>query len=432
MFSNGKLKQELLQYKEQNQHFSALLRAIRAHVAVIEFTPDGEVLNVNEDFLKVVGYTLEQVKGKHHQMFCEPGLVASPEYQTFWQRLRAGEHQQGTFPRITHDGRKIWLQATYFPVQDETGRVLKILKIASDITEKQHQLIRQQAVLTALDRSMAVIEFKVDGTVLSANDNFLSLMGYHLEQVVGQHHRLFCDEDFYRDHPHFWQELAACEHKSGRFKRVNASGEEIWLEATYNPILDEQGRVERVVKFASDITRRVLQSRRNQQASEQACEIAVKTSNIVEQGSNTLQTSVHLSTRVSQDLEQAMGIISRLNEQARNIEDIVATISSVADQTNLLALNAAIEAARAGEQGRGFAVVADEVRQLAGRTSRATAEIAQVVQQNRELTAQVSEAILEVSGVAEQGKQQAQEVESFMHEIHQGALAVQQTVAVLS
>ncbi|MCT7654930.1 PAS domain S-box protein [Oceanimonas sp. NS1] len=191
MFSNGKLKQELLQYKEQNQHFSALLRAIRAHVAVIEFTPDGEVLNVNEDFLKVVGYTLEQVKGKHHQMFCEPGLVASPEYQTFWQRLRAGEHQQGTFPRITHDGRKIWLQATYFPVQDETGRVLKILKIASDITEKQHQLIRQQAVLTALDRSMAVIEFKVDGTVLSANDNFLSLMGYHLEQVVGQHHRLF-------------------------------------------------------------------------------------------------------------------------------------------------------------------------------------------------------------------------------------------------
>lgn len=432
MFTSTKLKRELLQSLEQNQQLLALQRAIRMHVAVIEFTPEGEVLDANEDFLQVVGYLLEEVKGKHHRMFCEAALVESSGYRTFWQRLREGKHQEGTFLRITRDGRKVWLQATYFPVQDESGQVLKILKIASDITEKQYQLNRQQAVLAALDRSMAVIEFSMDGTVLTANDNFLSLMGYRLQQIVNQHHRLFCDDDFYREYPNFWQELSACEHKSGRFRRLDANGQEIWLEATYNPILDELGRVERVVKFASDITQRVQQSRRNQLASEQACDIAVKTSHIVEQGNTTLQASVHLSTRVSKDLEQAMEIINQLNEQARNIEDIVATISSVAEQTNLLALNAAIEAARAGEMGRGFAVVADEVRQLAGRTSKATTEIGQVVQQNRELTAKVSAAIVDVTGVAEQGKQQAQKVETFMHEIHEGAVAVQKTVTVLS
>ncbi|MFP2770121.1 methyl-accepting chemotaxis protein [Oceanisphaera sp. KMM 10153] len=432
MFTSTKLKRELLQSQEQNQQLLTLQRAIREHVAVIEFTPEGEILDANEDFLQAVGYSLEEVKGKHHRMFCEAELVESSGYRIFWQRLREGEHQEGTFLRVTRDGRKVWLQATYFPVQDESGRVLKILKIASDITEKQHQLNRQQAVLAALDRSMAVIEFSMDGTVLTANENFLSLMGYRLQQVVDQHHRLFCDDDFYREHPDFWEELSACEHKSGRFRRLDANGQEIWLEATYNPILDELGRVERVVKFASNITRRVQQSRRNQLASEQACDIAVKTSQIVEQGNTTLQASVHLSTRVSKDLEQAMEVINQLNEQARNIEDIVATISSVAEQTNLLALNAAIEAARAGEMGRGFAVVADEVRQLAGRTSKATTEIGQVVQQNRELTAKVSAAIIDVTGVAEQGKQQAQKVETFMHEIHEGAVAVQQTMAVLS
>lgn len=432
MFNSGRLKQELLACKTQYEQLNQIQLALREHVAVIEFSPAGEVMDANEEFLLVVGYSLEQVKGRHHRIFCDKQLAGSREYEQFWERLRRGEHQEGSFPRLTAQGKQIWLQAIYFPVKSPDGRVEKILKIASDITENQNQLQRQRSVLAALDRSMAVIEFSVDGTVLTANDNFLSLLGYRLDQVVGQHHRMFCDDDFYREHPGFWQELAACEHKSGRFRRVNASGQEVWLEATYNPILDEQGRVERVVKFASDITRRVQQSRRNQQASERACEIAVRTSHIVEQGNNTLQTSVHLSTRVSQELEQAMGIINQLNEQARNIEEIVATISSVAERTNLLALNAAIEAARAGEQGRGFAVVADEVRQLAARTSQATTEIAQVVEQNRQMTAKASQAILEVTGVAEQGKQQAHEVETFMHEIHEGALAVQKTVSVLS
>ncbi|MBO1519310.1 methyl-accepting chemotaxis protein [Oceanisphaera pacifica] len=432
MLGTSKLKRELSHYRQQYEQAHAVQQAIRSHMAVIEFTPQGEILDANNRFLTVVGYTLDDIVGAHHRIFCSQALSETAEYAQFWQQLRQGESQRGTFARFNRHGDIIWLEATYFPVLNEQGEVVRILKIASDITEKQHQLAAQQAVLSALHLSMAVIEFAVDGTILTANENFLNVMGYRLEQLVGQHHRIFCDSEFYQQQPNFWQDLAKGEHKSGRFKRVDAQGNDIWLEATYNPIFDGAGQVHRVVKFASDISERVRQSRKNQQASEQACDIAVQTSHTVEQGNNSLLASVNTSIQVSNDLDQTMLVVNQLNEQSRNIEEIVGTISSVAERTNLLALNAAIEAARAGEQGRGFAVVADEVRQLAGRTSEATNEISQVVQQNRELTEQVSKAIVNVTQVAEQGKQQVLDVEAVMGEIHQGALAVQETVAGLS
>lgn len=432
MLGTQKLKEALVHCQQQHQQAEAMLQAIRSHMAVIEFTPQGDILDANSRFLNVVGYSLGEVVGAHHRIFCSVEFGNTAEYSTFWQQLRQGQSQRGTFARLNKQGDTIWLEATYFPVLDELGEVVKILKIASDITEKQHQFAAQQAVLSALHLSMAVIEFAVDGSILTANENFLHTIGYRLEQLEGQHHRIFCDDAFYQEYPHFWQDLATGVHKSGRFKRINAQGDDIWLEATYNPILDEEGKVHRVVKFASDISARVRQSRKNQQASEQACKIAIQTSHIVEQGNSSLLASVNTSVQVSKDLDHTMEVVNRLNEQSRHIEDIVGTISSVAERTNLLALNAAIEAARAGELGRGFAVVADEVRQLAARTSTATNEIRQVVQQNRELTEQVSKAIIDVTQVAEQGKQQVLDVEAIMGEIHQGALAVQETVSGLS
>ncbi|MFD1006964.1 methyl-accepting chemotaxis protein [Oceanisphaera ostreae] len=428
---SSKLKRELSHCRQQYDLAKAEQQAIRSHMAVIEFTPQGEILDANNGFLAVVGYSLTEVQGAHHQMFCAPQLVNSAKYREFWQQLGQGQSQSGAFARLNRQGDVIWLEATYFPVLDEQGTVVKILKIASDITEKQHRLDAQQAVLSALHLSMAVIEFSVDGNIISANDNFLSTMSYREEQIKGQHHRLFCDEEFYQQQPHFWQELASGQHKSGRFKRFDATGREIWLEASYNPILDDGGKVTRVIKFASEITARVQRGQQAREASEVASVTATQTASIAEQGSRFLQASVATSSQIADDLEQATLVIQRLNEQARNIEEIVATISSVADQTNLLALNAAIEAARAGEQGRGFAVVADEVRKLAGRTSKATAEIGQVVQQNRELTVQVSAAITAVTLVADQGKQQVLDVAGIMTDIHQGAQAVQEAVVGL-
>lgn len=431
MFKSKALRRELAHCQKERNEAQSILSAIQSHVAVIEFSPAGEILEANSTFLSVVGYSLDEVIGSFHRLFCDPSLTDSAEYQMFWQQLRQGVAQAGTFLRLNKQGHPLWLEATYFPVLDERGTVVKIVKIASDITQKQQRLNSQEAILSALQKSMAVIEFTTDGTIISANDNFLNVMGYRAEQLKNQHHQVFCDSDFYQQHPNFWQELVAGQHKAGRFRRIDALGREIWLEATYNPIFDEKGQVTRVVKFASDITERVRQSERNAAISEDVGVIARETSDIVDKGHHSLQASVQTSTQVSTDLERASNIISRLNEQAHNIEEIVATISGLADQTNLLALNAAIEAARAGEQGRGFAVVADEVRQLAGRTSQATIEIGQVVQENRELTGQVSTAINDVTGVAALSRQQVQEVEHIMEAIHSSALAIQQTVADL-
>ncbi len=431
MFKSKALRRELAHCQKERNEAQSILSAIQSHVAVIEFSPAGEILEANSTFLSVVGYSLDEVIGSFHRLFCDPSLTDSAEYQMFWQQLRQGVAQAGTFLRLNKQGHPLWLEATYFPVLDERGTVVKIVKIASDITQKQQRLNSQEAILSALQKSMAVIEFTTDGTIISANDNFLNVMGYRAEQLKDQHHQVFCDSDFYQQHPNFWQELVAGQHKAGRFRRIDALGREIWLEATYNPIFDEKGQVTRVVKFASDITERVRQSERNAAISEDVGVIARETSDIVDKGHHSLQASVQTSTQVSTDLERASNIISRLNEQAHNIEEIVATISGLADQTNLLALNAAIEAARAGEQGRGFAVVADEVRQLAGRTSQATIEIGQVVQENRELTGQVSTAINDVTGVAALSRQQVQEVEHIMEAIHSSALAIQQTVADL-
>lgn len=398
-----------------------LLSAIRRHVAVIEFSPTGTILSANPTFLSAVGYELNEVVGQHHAIFCDPGLVRSRAYQRFWAQLAAGESQRGTFQRRDARGRLLWLEATYFPVTAPSGEVTKIVKIAADVTIEGQQRQRQQAVFAAIDRSMAVIEFTPEGVVITANDNFLNTMKYPLEAVEGQHHRLFCDDDFYREQPNFWQALAAGEFKSGKFGRIAADGSRVWLEATYNPVLDAEGRVEKVIKFATDITARVVQAQQVQQAAEVAQLTASQTASIIDRGREAIVVSANTSQRIAHQLAEADATLDKLRDQARNIEKIVATIRSVADQTKLLALNAAIEAARAGVHGRSFAVVADEVRQLAARTSSATGDIDAVVQQNLTVMAEVSEVIQELSQAAEQGTTEVSAVEGIMQEIQLGA-----------
>ncbi len=255
---------------------------------------------------------------------------------------------------------------------------------------------------------------------MTANQNFLSCVGYSLSQLKGQHHRLFCDESFYREQPHFWDNLAHGQLKSGLFSRRDSHGNEIWLEATYNPIKDESGKVVKVIKFASEVTERIKRAQAVSEAANIAQTISQETTRFAETGSELLAASVAISSAISEQVSRTSGLIGQLNEQSKSIEAIVSTISSIAEQTNLLALNAAIEAARAGDQGRGFAVVADEVRQLAARTSLSTGEIASVVQKNRELTAQITGNINEVATSAQRGKEQIGEVSGVMSQIRAG------------
>ncbi|WP_439834360.1 methyl-accepting chemotaxis protein [Aeromonas enteropelogenes] len=428
---NSKLKAELQQCREQQLEQQGFFEAVHDSVATITFTPDGTVLAANDLFLDVMGFAESEVVGQHHKMFCDKQYAQSTEYQQFWAELKQGRTRSGVFMRLNRRGEPVWLEATYFPMKLR-GVVTRVIKIASDVTDQHQKLQSQQAVAAALELSLAVIEFTPQGEVLTANSNFLNTMGYTLAQIKGKHHRLFCDDAFLHEHPHFWDELGRGQFKSGLFCRLNSQGDKVWLEATYNPILDEQGKVVKVIKFASDVTERINQSHAVREATMLAHEAAHETLSRAERGASLLSGVVDTSNLIASQLAHCIELINRLNEQSRSIEAIVATISSIADQTNLLALNAAIEAARAGDQGRGFAVVADEVRQLAARTSLSTDEIAKVVQNNRDLTSRVTAEMSGVADSAELGKQQVGEVNQVMSEIRREANNVSRTVSDLA
>ncbi|WP_323136535.1 methyl-accepting chemotaxis protein [Aeromonas caviae] len=428
---NHKLKAQLQACQTRLDEEQGITEAIKAGAATVIFSPEGIIQEASTPFLARMGYGAAELIGQPHSQLCPRAWGESGDYRQFWRRLAQGEVQSGTFERVNRQGETRWLEATYFPVKHQ-GRVTRVLKMASDVTEQHLRLERLEALTEALDRSRAMIEFTPNGDILHANANFLSVMGYTLGEIAGRHHRIFCDEAFLREQPRFWEELARGQFKSGLFMRHNSRGQAVWLEATYNPIRDGSGKVVRVVKFASDITARIEQNHATREAARLAHSTAQETLHSAEEGAGLLRAVVQTSSLIASQVDEAIALIGQLNEQSRSIEAIVSTISAIADQTNLLALNAAIEAARAGEQGRGFAVVADEVRQLAARTSLSTDEIAKVVQKNRELTARVTDDMAGVAGSAELGKQQIAGVDKLMSEIHQEADRVSQTVSALS
>ncbi|MFQ2472231.1 methyl-accepting chemotaxis protein [Aeromonas caviae] len=428
---NQKLKAQLQACQTRLDEEQGIMEAIKAGAATVIFSPEGIIQEASTPFLALMGYGAAELIGQPHSQLCPRAWGESGDYRQFWRRLAQGEVQSGTFERVNRQGETRWLEATYFPVKHQ-GRVTRVFKIASDVTEQHQRLERLEALTEALDRSRAMIEFTPNGDILHANANFLSVMGYTLGEIAGRHHRIFCDETFLREQPRFWEELARGQFKSGLFMRHNSRGQAVWLEATYNPIRDGSGKVVRVVKFASDITARIEQNHATREAARLAHSTAQETLHSAEEGAGLLRAVVQTSSLIASQVDEAIALIGQLNEQSRSIEAIVSTISAIADQTNLLALNAAIEAARAGEQGRGFAVVADEVRQLAARTSLSTDEIARVVQKNRELTARVTDDMAGVAGSAELGKQQIAGVDKLMSEIHQEADRVSQTVSALS
>jgi len=415
---------------------AAKLAALDRSQAVIEFDLDGNILDANGNFLSAVGYRLDEIRGKHHSMFVEPSHKDSAEYRTFWDALRRGEFQSAVYKRLAKGGREIWIRATYNPVLGRGGRPIKVVKFATDITQDKLRFAELEGKLAAISRAQAVIEFDLEGNILDANENFLNVLGYRLEEIRGRHHSMFVEPSF-RDTPEYralWDSMKAGEFRSDRFKRIGKGGREVWILASYNPILDASGRPYKVVKFASDITDAVKDRLRRAEVQKEIASdlggISGAVSEVTQQAANAASASEEASVTVqavAAGAEQLAASVSEISQQAslalsiskeavekgrktnevasglavtaQKIGEIITLIERIASQTKLLALNATIEAARAGESGKGFAVVASEVKELATQTAKATEEISRQVTQTQESARHVVEAISGITDV---------------------------------
>ena len=426
MMFNKAIKQALSSALAKLQAAEARKMAVDRSTAMIEFKPDGTIVSANENLLATMGYRLEEIVGQHHRIFCFPDYQASAEYRKFWQRLAAGEFIRERFLRRHKQGQEVWLEASYNPIKGPDGRIEGVLKLATDITALVAREQEQNSMVEAISRSMAVIAFNPKGEVLEANENFEQTMGYRLNEIRGKHHRMFCtrEEADSAEYCRFWERLNKGEFFSGRFQRINRHGDTIWLSATYNPVFDASGKLYKVVKFARDVTGLVRQQQAESEAAKLAYDISQQTDESARHGAKVIRETVDVVRGIADELSRAAEGITAVSQQSEMISSIVQVIRGIAEQTNLLALNAAIEAARAGEQGRGFAVVADEVRNLAARTSQATVEIVEVVKRNHEL-AQVSVDSMQASRhKVDQGVNLVNQAGDVIEEIQSGARQV--------
>ncbi len=552
----------------------AVKSAVDTGWASIEFDPTGIILDVNENWVKTLGYTKDQMIGKHHRIFCDEIYASSSEYQSFWSDLAAGHINSGEFKRIKKGGEEFWINASYTPIKNSSGKVYKVIKIANEITQQKLRNADYKGQIDAVDKAQAIIEFNLDGTVIKANTNFLSAVGYTSDEVKGKHHRIFCELTYANseEYREFWNKLNRGEYVTGDFERKHKNGNSIWLQATYNPILDLNGNVYKVVKYATDITqqKRALEELKRvvnviiqhgnlneraqlngasgselillesiNQLMDGISEPILAVSNVIKSLSQgDLTVDISLETRgdikaMAEGLSTAMNTLNHLlgeisessnllassseemltksdqmqgttaqvasaigqmaegvADQARQIDDssklidgvrqsaeqmgqqattineaakkgqsnakrgleriesVVESMSQIAKsasltstsievltqrseeiaqtlnvirdiagQTNLLALNAAIEAARAGDAGRGFAVVAEEIRKLAEDSKSSAGDIERVIKAVEKDILQAGKAINDMGTSVNSGNEASQEAESVFKEI---------------
>ena len=381
--------------KKQSIEDAGKMLAIGRAQAVIEFEMDGTIIDANQNFLNALGYTLAEIAGKHHSMFVEPAQRDSAEYRNFWDSLRRGHFQTAEYKRIGKGGKQVWILATYNPILDEAGKPLKVVEFATDVTKQKLAGADSNGQIEAIRKSQAVIEFNMDGTIISANPKFLDVMGYTPADIQGKHHRMFVDpaEQAKPEHAAFWAALNRGEYQAGEYRRIGKAGKAVWIQASYNPILDLNGKPFKVVKYATDVSAQAMIRMKAERARgfiESVAAGSEEMTTSIREISQTMLKSKDTAASAVQQVESADTQAQKLTNAAQAMSGIVELISNITSQINLLALNATIESARAGEAGRGFAVVASEVKNLANQATQATDRIASEIEALNGISAEVA------------------------------------------
>ncbi|WP_027514964.1 PAS domain-containing methyl-accepting chemotaxis protein [Bradyrhizobium sp. WSM1417] len=376
----AKIATDITAKKIRSMADASKIAAISRAQAVIEFKLDGTVVTANENFCKALGYSLSEIEGKHHSLFVAQSERDGAAYREFWAALNRGEYQAGEYKRIGKGGREVWILASYNPLLDENGKPFGVAKFATDITAEKLKTADLAGQIAAIDKAQAVIEFNMDGTIITANSNFLGALGYSLAEIKGKHHSMFVepserDGNGYRE---FWAALNRGQYQAAEYKRIGKGGREVYIQASYNPIMDLNGKPFKVVKYATDVTKQVLVRMGNERVRGMMESVAAGSEELnasVREISEAMTKSRQTASSAVDQVASADAQAQRLTEAALAMSGIVELINNITGQINLLALNATIESARAGEAGRGFAVVASEVKSLANQAKQATDKI---------------------------------------------------------
>ena len=376
---------------------STMLNALDKAQAVIEFTPDGIIQNANDNFLNTLGYSLNEIVGNHHKMFCDSEYVRSEEYTEFWRSLNTGKLHSGEFCRFNKMGREVWIQASYNPVFDDDGNVIRVVKFATDITASKLKSSNYEGQIKAINKAQAVIEFDLDGYILTANENFLNTVGYRLEEVQGKHHSMFVKDDYKRstEYAQFWEQLRQGSMFNDEFERVGKDGKSVWIQASYNPIIDQNGRPYKVVKFALDITGR-----------KQAISDIRYAMNELAQG--------NLDCKIEHEFEdEFQDLGNSINRFIGDMRRIIGTINDVMSRLSNGDLTAVIEDEFEGE----FQVLGDAINQFVNQMSGTIGSIYEAVETITTASSEIATGNSDLSSRTEQQASSLEETASSMEEL---------------
>ena len=395
---------------------AGMLDAINKVQAVIEFGLDGTIQHANENFLKAMGYTLDEIRGKHHSMFVDPDYRDSPGYKQFWEKLGRGEFDAGQYKRIAKGGKEVWIQASYNPVFDGSGKPFKVVKFATDITQQKLQNADYEGQIAAIGKAQAVIEFALDGTVLNANENFLKTLGYSLDEIKGQHHSMFVEPTYRQSSEYklFWEKLGRGEYDAGQYKRIGKGGREVWIQASYNPIMDLNGKPFKVVKYATDVTASVKASQALQQAVSQVRDAVESAKN------NDLTDRVPLEGKNGEIEALCAGVNGLLDTMASVIQKIKSSVREVSSASAEISTSTTDLSQRTEEQAASLEETSASMEQMSA-----------TVKKNAENAQQANQSAASTQDVADRGGQVVAKAVDAMARIEESSRKISDIIGVI-